>query len=237
MTGCDKVSAGCDHCYAETLAKRLKAMGNPRYVNEFEVTIHPDLLARPHSWRDSRLVFVNSMSDLFHPKVPSDYIRQVFDVMAATPRHTYQVLTKRPKRVAKMANTLKWPTNIWMGVSVELQETAWRIDSLRAVPAAVRFLSCEPLLGPLDLDLDGIHWVIAGGESGAGHRRVDPEWVRTIRDQCVEAEVPFFFKQWGGHTPKAGGRLLDGQIHDETPERHHEHAKAVTVTRRPAAVS
>jgi protein gp37 len=238
VTGCDKVSPGCDRCYAETLAKRLKAMGNPRYSDGFNLTLHHDLVERPHRWRDSRLVFVNSMSDLFHPKVPSDFIRSVFDTMAATPRHTYQVLTKRPKRVAKLVKTLPWPSNVWMGVSVEHQDYTWRVDDLRSIPAAVRFLSCEPLLGPLDLDLTDIHWVIAGGESGHGHRPIEPEWVRTIRDQCVSARVPFFFKQWGGHTPKAGGRLLDGHIHDDAPERHHAPSqKPVTITRRTAALS
>jgi protein gp37 len=218
VTGCDNVSPGCDNCYAETLAVRLKAMGNPRYKDGFAVTLHDDMVDRPFSWRRPRLVFVNSMSDLFHPKVPSDFIRRVFSVMAETPQHTYQVLTKRPKRVARMANTLPWPTNVWMGVSIESQNFDWRIDDLRAVPAKTRFLSCEPLLGPLELDLSGIHWVIVGGESGHGFRPIEAEWARQIRATCVTAGVDFFFKQWGGRTPKAGGRMLDGRTHDDMPK-------------------
>lgn len=217
MTGCDHVSPGCDHCYADTLSRRLRAMGNPRYANGFDVTVHDDLADRPRSWSRPRLVFVNSMSDLFHPKVPSDFIRRVFTTMAETPRHTYQVLTKRPKRVVRMSNTLPWSDNVWMGVSIETQDYSWRVDDLRKVPAKTRFLSCEPLLGPLNLDLSDIHWVIAGGESGPGFRPVDPHWIRGLRDDCESVGVSFFFKQWGGRTAKAGGRVLDDRTYDAMP--------------------
>ncbi|MBN6035534.1 DUF5131 family protein [Amycolatopsis sp. 195334CR] len=226
-TGCDRISAGCDNCYALALAKRLKAMGTPKYQNDgdprtsgpgFAVTVHPDTLDQPYRWRTPRVVFVNSMSDLFHAKVPLDFVRQVFDVMAGTPQHTYQVLTKRSARLRKLADKLEWPPNVWMGVSVETEDQLGRVDDLRAVPAAVRFLSCEPLLGPVTgLNLDGIDWVITGGESGPKARSVDPAWVREIRDACQEADVAFFHKQWGGRTPKAGGRELDGQIWNEMP--------------------
>ncbi|MFG3620814.1 phage Gp37/Gp68 family protein [Nocardia asiatica] len=227
VTGCDRVSAGCDHCYAMVLAKRLKAMGADKYQHDgdprtsgpgFGVTIHPQALDVPQRWRAPRVVFVNSMSDLFHAKVPVGFIRDVFDVMRETPQHTYQVLTKRSMRLKRLADRLEWPNNVWMGVSVENTDYLDRVDHLREVPAAVRFLSCEPLLGPLDgLVLDGIGWVIAGGESGAEHRPMDPAWVRGIRDSCQAADVPFFFKQWGGRTPKAMGRELDGQLWDEMP--------------------
>jgi protein gp37 len=218
---------GCDNCYALTLAKRLKAMGAEKYQNDgdprssgpgFDVTVHPQALSAPFSWGQPRVVFVNSMSDLFHARVPLDFVRQVFEVMAATPQHTYQVLTKRAARLRKVADQLDWPDNVWMGVSVENSDVLNRIDDLRGVPAAVRFLSCEPLLGPLDdINLAGIHWVIAGGESGSGHRPLDPEWVINLRDACQSARLPFFFKQWGGRTPKAGGRTLEGLIWDEMP--------------------
>lgn len=226
-TGCDKVSAGCDNCYALTLSKRLKAMGVPKYQNDgdprtsgpgFAVTIHPDALGIPKRWRAPRTVFVNSMSDLFHARVPLSYVRDVFDVMADTPRHRYQVLTKRSTRLRRIADKLTWPANVWMGVSVESTETLYRVDDLRHVPAAVRFLSCEPLLGPLTgLDVTGIDWVIAGGESGPGHRPMDPAWVTAVRDLCDNDGVAFFFKQWGGRTPKAGGRELDGRTWDQMP--------------------
>ena len=227
-TGCDKVSRGCDNCYALTLAKRLKAMGQPRYQTDgdprtsgprFGLAFHPDALDLPATWRRSRLVFVNSMSDLFHARVPVAFIRQVFEVMAATPQHTYQVLTKRVRRLRRLAASLPWPDNVWMGVSVEDATVLDRVDDLRVVPAAVRFLSCEPLLGPMPgLPLGGIGWVIAGGESGADARPMDPGWVVDLRDQCVAAGVPFFFKQWGGRTPKAGGRELDGRTWDDMPQ-------------------
>jgi len=227
-TGCDRVSAGCDNCYALTLAKRLKAMGNPKYQNDgdprtsgpgFDVTVHPDALQIPYSWKRPRVVFVNSMSDLFHARVPLDFIQRVFGVMEETPHHTYQVLTKRARRLTRIADKLEWPSNVWMGVSVESVDQYDRIRDLAKVPAAVRFLSCEPLLGSLpDLPLEGIDWVIAGGESGVGARVVEPEWIRDIRDQCVAARTPFFFKQWGGIRAKSGGRELDGLIWSEMPE-------------------
>jgi protein gp37 len=226
-TGCDQVSRGCDNCYAMALSRRLKAMGQPRYQRDgdprtsgpgFGLSVHPDTLALPLTWRRPRRVFVNSMSDLFHARVPVAFIRQVFDVMAATPQHTYQVLTKRARRLRRVAGSLAWPDNVWMGVSVEDQQVVDRITDLRQVPAAVRFLSCEPLLGPLPgLSLDGIGWVIAGGESGPNARPMDPAWAEDLRDQCAQAQVPFFFKQWGGRTPKAGGRELDGRTWDEMP--------------------
>lgn len=227
-TGCDRISRGCDNCYALTLAKRLKAMGVAKYQNDgdprtsgpgFGITTHPQVLDEPYKWRGNRLVFVNSMSDLFHAKVPISFVRDVFDVMADTPQHTYQVLTKRPHRAARYADTITWPNNVWFGTSVEDEAAMSRIDHLRDVPAAVRFLSCEPLLGPLPgIDLTGIGWVIVGGESGPRHRPIEGEWVQEIRDACLDAEVPFFFKQWGGRTPKALGRELDGQVWDEMPE-------------------
>lgn len=226
-TGCDRISAGCDNCYAMAMAKRLKAMGSERYQRDgdprtsgpgFAVSVHPAALEQPYRWRGRRTVFVNSMSDLFHAKVPLTFIRDVFDVVADTPQHTYQVLTKRAARLPKIADKLDWPANLWLGVSVENSDHFDRIDHLRQVPAAVRFLSCEPLLGPLsDLQLDGIGWVITGGESGPKARPLDPQWVREIRDACLERRVPFFHKQWGGRTPKAGGRLLDGVVWDEMP--------------------
>jgi protein gp37 len=229
VTGCDRVSAGCDNCYALTLAKRLKAMGVNKYQADgnavtsgpgFGVTTHPHVLDAPKSWRAPRTVFVNSMSDLFHAKVPFEFIEQVFSVMADTPRHTYQVLTKRPARVKKLADRLVWPDNVWLGASVEDQATLHRISDLAQVPAKVKFLSCEPLLGPLpDLPLSEIGWVIVGGESGIGARPVDRAWVTDIRDQCVEARIPFFFKQWGGRTPKLNGRELDGRLWNEMPSK------------------
>jgi protein gp37 len=228
-TGCDRVSAGCDNCYALTLAKRLQAMGLEKYRTDgdartsgpgFGLALHPHELAAPLRWRSPRLVFVNSMSDLFHARVPLAFLQEVFAVMEQTPQHTYQILTKRPLRLARLAPRLAWPANVWVGVSVENAATLDRVAHLRRVPAAVRFLSCEPLLGPLDdLDLHDIDWVIAGGESGARHRPIEPAWVRTIRDRCRASGTPFFFKQWGGRTPKSGGRLLDGRVWDEQPSR------------------
>ncbi|MGH4017867.1 MAG: DUF5131 family protein [Pseudonocardiaceae bacterium] len=226
-TGCDRVSAGCDHCYALSLAKRLKAMGSAKYQTDgdprtsgpgFGVATHEDTLAAPLHWRDPRLVFVNSMSDLFHARVPFEFVQKVFAVMAATPQHTYQLLTKRSTRLRRLAPQLPWPPNVWMGVTVEDTTVIGRVDDLRNVPAAVRFLSCEPLLGPLtELDLTGIGWVIAGGESGTHARPVQPTWITELRDTCTTARVPFFFKQWGGRTPKAGGRLLEGRTWDQMP--------------------
>lgn len=226
-TGCDRISTGCDNCYALALSKRLKAMGSAKYQTDgdprtsgpgFGVAVHEDTLDVPRRWREPRVVFVNSMSDLFHARVPLAYVQRVFEVMRETPRHTYQVLTKRASRLAKVAPHIDWPPNVWMGVSVESTDETARIDDLRRVPAAVRFVSAEPLLGPLpDLSLAGIDWLIAGGESGLNCRPMRPEWVRQVRDQCNRAGTAFFFKQWGGRTPKAGGRHLDGRTWDEMP--------------------
>jgi len=228
-TGCDRVSSGCDNCYALTLAARLKGMGQAKYQNDgdprtsgpgFGLTVHDDALDVPRMWRQPRFVFVNSMSDLFHAKVPLSFIRSVFDVMHETPRHTYQVLTKRPLRAARLANQLEWPPNLWFGTSVESADVLDRVYHLRDVPTAVRILSCEPLLGPLTgLRLDGIHWVIVGGESGFGFRPVRLECVTEIRDVCGKSRTPLFFKQWGGRTAKSGGRELDGRLWDEMPAR------------------
>ena len=228
-TGCDRTSPGCDNCYALALSKRLKAMGQPKYQRDgdprtsgpgFGLTIHPDTLDVPRSWSVPRTIFVNSMSDLFHHEVPEPYIHRVFDVIAETPRHQYQVLTKRSRRLADVGQRLEWPPNLWIGVSVENSRYRFRLDHLRRVEAAVRFVSAEPLLGPLEkLDLAGIDWLIAGGESGPGARPVEEGWLIDLRDQCAAAGVPFFFKQWGGRTPKAGGRDLQGSTHDEMPRR------------------
>lgn len=228
-TGCDRVSMGCDNCYALTMAKRLKAMGSERYQNDgdprtsgpgFALSLHPKALDQPYRWSGHRTVFVDSMSDLFHAKVPLSFVRDVFDVIADTPQHTYQILTKRSSRLPKLADKLEWPSNLWMGVSVESSEFLYRVDHLRQVPASVRFLSCEPLLGSLSgLDLSGIGWVITGGESGPRARPLDPEWVREIRDACLDHQIPFFHKQWGGRTPKEHGRTLDGVVWDEMPRQ------------------
>ncbi|WP_448002728.1 DUF5131 family protein [Agromyces bauzanensis] len=227
VTGCDRVSAGCDNCYALTLAKRLKAMGAEKYQNDgdprtsgpgFAVTIHQGALTQPYRWTKPSVVFVNSMSDMFHAKVPLEFIQDVFAVMADTPQHTYQILTKRSLRLARLADKLDWPSNVWMGVSIEEPKVLNRVDHLRDVPAAVRFLSCEPLIAALpSMDLSGIDWVIAGGESGNNARPIQPEWVEDIREQCADAGVAFFFKQWGGRTPKQGGRELGGRTWDEMP--------------------
>jgi protein gp37 len=218
VTGCSKVSTGCKHCYAERLARRLQAMGAVRYRNGFTVTLHPAVLDLPKRWRRPRMIFVNSMSDLFHESVPPEFIQRVFATMRDCPQHTFQVLTKRSARLRDLAPHLDWAPNIWMGVSVENRRVIHRIHDLQAVPAHVRFLSCEPLLGPLDdLPLDGIHWVIVGGESGPGARPMQAAWVRAIRDRCRRADVPFFFKQWGGVRKDRTGRDLDGRAYDEMP--------------------
>ena len=226
-TGCDRTSPGCDHCYALTLAKRLKAMGNPKYQRDgnprtsgpgFELTLHADALTVPYRWPTPRLIFVNSMSDLLHPDVPDTFINQVLEVMRETPRHTYQLLTKRSQRLRRSAAKFRWPDNLWVGVSVESAAYRFRIDHLREVPISTRFLSLEPLIASVGrIDLTGIHWVIVGGESGPHARSIEYEWVVDIRDQCLASNVPFFFKQWGGRTPKAGGRELDGALWDEMP--------------------
>lgn len=228
VTGCDRVSPGCAHCYALRTANRLKAMGNPRYQLDgakrssgpgFGLTIHRDLLERPKRWKRPRLIFVNSMSDLFHDEVPTSFIQSVFETMVDSRQHTFQVLTKRPERLAALASDLPWPGNIWMGVSVENGRFLNRVELLRQVPAAVRFISAEPLLGSLEeLRLEGIDWVIVGGESGPRFRPMRKEWVTDLRDRSVAAQIPFFFKQWGGFTPKAGGRDLDGVQWAEWPQ-------------------
>jgi len=219
VTGCSKVSEGCRHCYAERMAKRLQAMGNARYENGFRVTLHDDLVDLPRRMRQPRVIFINSMSDLFHERVPDDFIRRVFDTMVACPQHTFQVLTKRSERLRVLGRRLPWPANVWMGVSIEDDRVMHRVDDLRMVPAAVRFLSCEPLIGPLDdLSLEGISWVIVGGESGPGARRMAKAWADSIRRQCKTARVPFFFKQWGGVRKHRTGRTLNGRIYDEMPK-------------------
>lgn len=218
VTGCSKISPGCKHCYAERMAERLQAMGQPNYRNGFRVTLHPHMLELPLRWRRPRTIFVNSTSDLFHRDVPLDFILRVFGVMRRAPWHTFQVLTKRSVRLAELGPRLPWAPNIWMGVSVESQDYAFRIDGLRRAGAAVNFLSLEPLLGPLpSLDLKEIDWVIVGGESGPNARPVEASWVVQIRDQCRASGVPFFFKQWGGRRKNKTGRLLEGRIWDEMP--------------------
>lgn len=218
VTGCTKISQGCKNCYAERMAKRLHAMGSERYRNKFAVTLHPDLVEMPKRWRAPRLVFVNSMSDLFHPEIPEDYISRVFRTMVECPQHTFQVLTKRSDRLAELAPVLPWAKNIWIGASVENRRVIRRVAELVSVPAAVRFLSCEPLIGALDnLPLKGIHWVIVGGESGPRARPMQAEWALSILRQCRAAGVPFFFKQWGGPRKDLTGRRLNGREYDEMP--------------------
>lgn len=218
VTGCSKISPGCRHCYAERMAARLRAMGCPRYRYGFQVTVHPDLVSLPLAWRKPRLVFVNSMSDLFHPDVPFRFILDVFRIMEAAGQHQFQVLTKRAERLEELAPALPWPDNVWMGVSVENGDYLYRIDHLRNTPARVKFLSLEPLLGPLGaLDLSNIDWVIVGGESGPGARPMKQEWVREIRDRCLASKVPFFFKQWGGVRRTRAGRILDGKMWSQMP--------------------
>ena len=218
VTGCTKISPGCKYCYAERLAERLRAMGQSNYANGFELTLQPHMLGRPLSWKKPQTIFVNSMSDLFHKDVPLAYIQRVFDVMRRAHWHRFQVLTKRSERLAELDPYLEWPPNVWMGVSVENADYLGRIDDLRQSRACVRFLSLEPLLGPLhELDLCGIAWVIVGGESGPSARPMDPDWVLDLRDQCLRARVPFFFKQWGGKNKKQTGRLLDQRTWDQMP--------------------
>jgi protein gp37 len=218
VTGCDKVSPGCAHCYAEAFAERFRGVADHPYEQGFDLRVWPERLAQPLRWTRPRMIFVNSMSDLFHEDIPLDFIQQVFDVMGEADHHTFQILTKRHDRLADLAPFLEWHRNVWMGVSIENRRFTHRADRLREVDTAVRFISAEPLLGPLEgLDLEGIDWLIAGGESGHGYRRVKEEWVTALRDRCVVEGVPFFFKQWGGRTPKAGGRELNGRTHDAMP--------------------
>lgn len=226
VTGCTKISAGCKHCYAESMAKRLRAMGVDRYRAGFELTLQPDMVDLPLRWRKPRVVFVNSMSDLFHDDVPTEYIHKIFAVMEAAEQHTFQVLTKRSQRLLDLSPQLPWPRNVWMGVSVENQKQTARVADLQSVPAAVRFLSIEPLLEAIpNLPLAGIHWAIVGGESGRNPRPMRREWVMDIRDQCLGADVAFFFKQWGGRNKKAAGRVLEGRTWDEMPTTQQVAAK------------
>ncbi len=218
VTGCTKISPGCAHCYAERMAGRLKAMGQARYRDGFKLTLQPDVVELPLRWKRPRVIFVNSMSDLFHKAVPDDFIAACFAVMESASQHTFQVLTKRPERAAEIASRLPWPDNVWMGTSVENADYADRIHSLTRIPAAVRFLSLEPLLGPIPrLPLAGIHWVIVGGESGPKARPMESKWIFQIRDRCLRYQVPFFFKQWGGVHKSKTGRALNGQTWDDMP--------------------
>lgn len=220
-TGCNKISSGCKHCYAEVIATRF----TNHFPNGFDLTLHPERLKQPYKWKTPSRIFVNSMSDLFHDDVPTDFIVQVFEAMSETPWHVYQVLTKRHERLVQMADLLSWPDNVWMGVSIESQQYTSRLDALKTVPARVKFLSCEPLIGPLELDLQGIDWVIVGGESGQGFRAIEESWVRDILRQSKQYDVAFFFKQWGGRTPKSGGRELDQMIWDEMPKAWRGHVE------------
>jgi protein gp37 len=220
LSGCTKISPGCKHCYAERMAGRLQAMGQPNYANGFELTLHEEALGLPLRWKKPRTIVVNSMSDMFHVKVPRPFILSAFEVMHKAYWHRFQVLTKRAERLAMLSEQLPWAENIWMGVSVENESYMHRVDNLRETAAAIKFLSLEPLLGPLDnLCLEGIDWVIVGGESGPGARPMNAEWVLSIREQCARAKVPFFFKQWGGVSKKKFGRTLDGRTWDEMPRR------------------
>lgn len=218
VTGCSSISEGCQHCYAKRMASRLKGMGLSRYKDGFYVTIHRDLLSVPFHWKKPRLIFVNSMGDLFHDHVPFSFIKDVFSTIESAPRHTFQLLTKRADRLAKLADKLSWPHNLWVGVTVELQQYIDRIDKLRQVPAAVRFVSFEPLLGPVkSLRLDNINWAIVGGESGPHARPMEATWAKTIRDTCIDCSIPFFFKQWGDNNKKKRRRHLDGKLWNQYP--------------------
>ncbi len=217
-TGCTKISAGCKNCYAEKMAKRLKAMGQEKYKNGFYLTLHPEVLKEPFNWVKSRMVFVNSMSDLFHEDIPFEFIKSTFDVMNANQQHTFQILTKRTDILNKFAEMLDWTSNIWMGVTVENQENVYRIDSLKQTNAHFKFISIEPFIGEIkDIDLNGIDWVIVGGESGPGARPMSKDWVLSIKEKCNSQKIPFFFKQWGGVNKKKNGRLLEGQEWNEMP--------------------
>ena len=218
ITGCTKISSGCKNCYAERMAKRLKSMGQPNYINGFQISFHEHVLEYPLNWKKPQTIFVNSMSDLFHEQVPDSFVFRIFDIMKQAYWHQLQILTKRSTRLIELAPRLNWPKNVWIGVSVENEEVKFRIDDLRWVPAAIRFLSLEPLLGPFaSLDLSNIDWVIVGGESGPGARPMKKGWVIQIKKQCIKQNVPFFFKQWGGTNKKKSGRLLEGRIWEEMP--------------------
>ena len=220
VTGCTKTSDGCRHCYAERMALRLQGMGQPNYARGFEVVLHPRALRLPLMWKKSRMIFVNSMSDLFHQDVPLEFIKKVFDVMHQADWHTYQILTKRSERLLELDPQFAWPPHAWMGVTVENADYTYRIDDLRRTHAAVKFLSLEPLLGPTpNLNLEGIDWVIVGGESGPSARPMEERWVTNIRDQCLNANIPFFFKQWGGTNRKKSGCVLQGKTWHQMPER------------------
>ncbi len=231
VTGCTKVSDGCTHCYAQRLAERLKRMGNRKYAGGFEVTLHPDSLRTPITWTRPRTIFVNSMSDLFHERVPMKFIEAVVETIKLTPQHRYQVLTKRPHRLLDVSRTIQWPDNAWIGVTVESRSVLDRIGLLRRVEAAVRFVSFEPLLSDLpDLNLDGLDWAIVGGESGPGARPMHAGWARRVRDECERTGTAFFFKQWGGVRRSAAGRVLDGRTWDEMPGRSSGAAQSASAT-------
>jgi protein gp37 len=236
LTGCTKISPGCKHCYAERMARRLQAMRQRNYINGFELTLHSQSLELPLQWKKPQMIFVNSMSDLFHQAVPVEFIQSIFDVMHRANWHQFQVLTKRSKRLLELDSVLSWPSNVWMGVSVESQDYVFRIDDLRKTRARTKFISFEPLLGPLPhLNLQGIRWVIVGGESGPGARFIDPTWVIDIRDQCRTALVPFFFKQWGGTNRKKSGRDLEGRTWDEMPAIHDLSLRGIAFSVTPAS--
>ena len=218
ITGCTKTSPGCLNCYAERMAKRLQAMGLPNYRTGFRVALHEHVLSTPRAWKKPSIVFVNSMSDLFHEKVSLEFILKVFDVIRENPQHQFQILTKRAERLAEITSFIGWPDNVWMGVSVENNDYTNRIDNLRMTGAFIKFLSIEPMLGPIsNMDLNGIDWVIVGGESGPRARPIQYDWVAEVRDQCIKSEVPFFFKQWGGTNKKKAGKVLDGKIWNQMP--------------------
>jgi len=218
-TGCTKISDGCRNCYAERMARRLKAMNNPRYINGFDVTIHEDLISLPLSWKKPQMIFVNSMSDLFHENIPDSFIYKVFQTMVKADWHIFQVLTKRSGRLRELSRKLTWADHIWMGVTVENMKVKHRINDLLHTPAYIKFLSLEPLIGPIqNVDFTGINWVIVGGESGPGARPMDSGWVRNIRDNCLKSDTPFFFKQWGGFNKKKNGRILDGIYWNQQPQ-------------------
>jgi protein gp37 len=218
-TGCTKISSGCANCYAEKMAMRLKAMGSPKYRNGFEVTLHDNCLSEPYSWKKPKVIFVNSMSDMFHENITFEFIEKVFKVMNDNPQHIFQVLTKRAHILHAYSSKLKWTSNIWMGVTVENSKEKQRIDFLRDTKAAIKFLSCEPLISDLEeINLEKINWVIVGGESGPKARPIEEDWVLNIYQQCKDSDIPFFFKQWGGVNKKKNGKILQGEIYHEMPE-------------------